>query len=141
MEQRPQGIMAKMSAAVVTESNYTPITCVMYYDQLNPFEVVFTSNEGTEHGETIEWRYARDLIGETLTSEEKTLHGEGDVILSWENNFLFTLLQGDGNRAVVAFIKDDMETFYNLTTDLVPAGSEVMKEDDIDAALRELLGE
>jgi hypothetical protein len=134
------GFVAQMHAAVIQEDMYTPISCLMIYDMRSPFEVVFLSTEATD-GEPVEWHFARDLIRTTLDGEELAVHGEGDVILSRENGFVFILLQSPDGRAIVAFLEADMKTFLSYTENLIPFGKEPVKETDIDAELREILGE
>jgi hypothetical protein len=135
------GILAKMSAAIVQEDTYTPISCVMFYDMNEPFEVVFSSAEGVaEPGDVVEWHYGRDLLKAAVDGEERALHGEGDVIISKEEQFVFTMLQSTEGRCLIAFALQDIKTFLDLTATYVPFGEEMMG-DDVDAALRELLDE
>jgi hypothetical protein len=136
-----QGVLAKMSAAIIEENKYTPISCVMYYHRGSPFEVVFSSAEGTASGEIVEWHYGRDLIKAAIEGEDRQIHGEGDVILSKEDGFVFTMFQSHEGRCLVAFISADMEKFLALTEDLVPFGEEPEGVSDLDDALREFLGE
>lgn len=135
------GVLAKMTCGIVTEHSVTPIHCVMFYDMHSPFEVVFSSAEGTEDGSVAEWHYGRDLLKAAIDGDDKVIHGEGDVVVSKEKQFLFTMLQSENRRCVVAFGLDDMMTFLAHTENLVPFGEEKIEEEDIDEALRDLLGE
>lgn len=136
----PTAIVANMHAGIVTESTMTPIKCVMAYDAASPFEVVFVSKD-LDDGEIAEWHYARDLLHAALLGEEEELHGEGDVIVTKEQGFIFTLLKSDDVAAIVCFLTEDIQTFLNYTETLVPFGQESIEEGDLDEALREFLGE
>jgi hypothetical protein len=137
----PKGVLAKMTCAIVTQDNYTPMSCVMFYDQTRPLEVMFGSVENTIDGEPAEWYYARDLLHEALAGEEEVRYGEGDVVVFKAQNFLFTVLTAGELSCCVAFMKADMETFLKETEKLVPFGQEVITEEEIDDVIARILGE
>lgn len=140
MEYASKGVLARMQCAIVTDEEPITINCAMFYVGSNPFEVVFLTAEQTEDGQPCEWRYARELIALAL-KEPGTVYGDGDVRVFSENKFLYTSLNQENRAATLAFSKEDMCSFLAETEKICPLGKESISEEDIDAAIQELLSE
>jgi hypothetical protein len=120
---------------VVADADAVPLPVNLRYSATDPYAVraVF-SGDGME----VEWVFARDLLRHGLSNPT----GDGDVHVwpSWGTGrelLMISLTSPDG-QAVLEASADDVRSFLDRTTAVVPDGQE---SDflDLDAALTRLL--
>jgi len=120
---------------VVADADAVPLPVNLRYSATDPYAVraVF-SGDGME----VEWVFARDLLRQGLSNPT----GDGDVHVwpSWGTGrelLMISLTSPDG-QAVLEASADDVRSFLDRTTAVVPDGQE---SDflDLDAALSRLL--
>jgi hypothetical protein len=120
---------------VVADADAVPLPVNLRYSATDPYAVraVF-SGDGME----VEWVFARDLLRQGLSNPT----GDGDVHVwpSWGTGrelLMISLTSPDG-QAVLEASADDVRSFLDRTTAVVPDGQE---SDflDLDAALGRLL--
>jgi hypothetical protein len=120
---------------VVADADAVPLPVSLRYSASDPYAVraVF-SGDGME----VEWVFARDLLRTGLS----TPTGDGDVHVwpSWGTGrelLMISLTSPDG-QAVLEATTDDVRSFLDRTTAVVPDGDE-SSHLDLDAALTRLL--
>jgi hypothetical protein len=120
---------------VVADADAVPLPVSLRYNTTDPYAVraVF-SGDGME----VEWVFARELLRSGLTAPI----GDGDVHVwpSWGTGrelLMISLTSPDG-QAVLEAAAEDVRTFLDRTTAVVPDGQESTHL-DMDAALARLL--
>lgn len=113
--------------AVLWQSGLGPvrksIKVRLHWSASNPLAVHISFKVGSYS--TIRWEVARDILLSSLNAPA----GEGDIHAQWVTgiNGLAVELLSPSGYAEVIFDGDDTKDFLKATTDLVPAGSEVVK--------------
>ncbi len=134
----PTAVTAELVLRMVVDSTRTvEVPCAFEYRAEEPYALRATFQTGAA---SIEWMFARDLLGEGLHRPV----GEGDVVIwpehSGEAPLVLVALNSPSGQAVLEADRPVIEAFLNRTFDIVPAGSESVSA-GVDALISAILGE